>query len=113
MMTLQSGSLVSNSYRIVRPLGHGAMGAVYVAQQIATGAERALKVMHRELVAEERLLRLFEQEARVGHLIKSDHVVQVVDAGVDDATGMPWLAMELLEGENLDACVARAGFLQH
>src|SRR5262249_6721970 len=49
------------------------------------------------------------QEARVTARIESEHVVQVVAAGVDAATGMPWLAMELLEGEDLAAYLARRG----
>ena len=87
------------------------MGAVYVAEQRSTGALRALKLMHPELVANVTARRRFEQEARVGSRIESDYVVQVVAAGVDDATGMPWLAMELLEGEDLQDRANREGAL--
>jgi serine/threonine protein kinase len=103
-----AGTFAGN-YRILRPLGQGGMGTVYVAEQLTTGALRALKLMRRELCTEDRLLRLFQQEARIGHRIRSDHVVQVLDAGVDEATGTPWMAMELLEGEDLDAHVGREG----
>ena len=48
------------------------MGAVYVAQQVSTGEERALKVMRRELVANEGLRKRFEREARAGAAIESE-----------------------------------------
>jgi serine/threonine protein kinase len=65
--------------------------------------------MHPELCDDERVRRLFEQEARIGHRISSDHVVQVLDAGIDETTGIPWLAMELLDGEDLAARLRRSG----
>jgi len=106
---LEPGSVFGGEYRIVRPLSAGGMGAVYVAEQQSTGKLRAVKLMHPALLADTRLRERFEQEARVGALIKSDHVVQVLGAGVDAATGVPWLSMELLEGEDLAAFLRRHG----
>jgi serine/threonine protein kinase len=108
-VVLRSGSIFAKDFRIVKPLMGGGMGAVYVAEQLSTGALRALKVMYPQLVEDPRNHQRFENEARVGARIASDHVVQVVAAGVDDETGMPWLAMELLEGEDLGAYVRRVG----
>ncbi len=79
------------------------MGAVYVAEQLSTGEHRAIKVMQPTLVDNAEARKRFEREARVGGQIKSDFVVRVIQAGVDDATKMPWLAMELLEGEDLES----------
>ena len=87
------------------------MGAVYVVEQLSTGKERALKIMLPQLVADAKARERFMQEARIGGQIKGDHVVQVVAAGIDDATQTPWLAMELLEGEDLAAMVRRRGAL--
>jgi eukaryotic-like serine/threonine-protein kinase len=98
---LVPGSLFARDFRVVRRLGEGGMGRVYVVEQLSTGAQRALKLMHPVLVRDERFVRRFEQEAKVGARIQSDHIVQVVAAGVDEETRMPWLAMELLEGERL------------
>ena len=53
--------------------------------------------------------RRFEQEARAGARIESDYVVNVIAAGVDGPTGMPWIAMELLDGEDLGDHLARTG----
>jgi Ca-activated chloride channel homolog len=101
-MELEAGAVFGGDFTIVRPLRVGGMGAVYVAEQRSTGAKRALKLMQRELVKDPGLRERFEQEARVGASIESDHVVQVVAAGIDVATDVPWIAMELLEGMPLD-----------
>jgi len=85
------------------------MGAIYVVEQVSTGKHRALKLMLPQLVADAALRKRFEQEARVGSLIESEHVVEVVGAGVDVATHTPWIAMELLVGDDLSQVVARRG----
>ncbi|XYH94351.1 serine/threonine protein kinase [Sorangium sp. So ce1128] len=104
-----AAGMLFGEFRIVRPLSAGGMGAVYVAEQASTGKLRALKLMHPQLCADTRLRERFEQEARVGALVESDHVVQVIGAGVDAASGVPWLAMELLDGEDLSLRMRRCG----
>ena len=110
-MALSRGSVFAGDYQIIddKPLSEGGMGAVYRVEQISTGKRRALKVMHAPLVADERLRERFVQEARVGGRIESAHVVDVLSAGIDDATGMPWLAMELLEGVDLGRRIDEQG----
>lgn len=83
------------------------MGAVYVVEQVSTGKQRALKVMHPNLVGDVRQRQRFVQEAKIGALIESDHVVEVLGAGIDQATDTPWLVMELLQGETLDDRLTR------
>jgi hypothetical protein len=110
---LSPGTVFARDFRVVRPLADGGMGAIYVVEQLSTGNERALKLMLPQLVADEKLKQRFEQEARVGARIKSDHVVQVVAAGVDAESGVPWLAMELLEGSDLAATISTGGPRPH
>lgn len=98
---LAPGTVIGGDFVIERPLQEGGMGAVFVALQRSTGKKRALKIMHRELAREPLFQKRFEQEARVGAAIASDHVVEVVAAGIDDAAGAPYLVMELLEGHDL------------
>ncbi|MBI5481278.1 MAG: serine/threonine protein kinase [Deltaproteobacteria bacterium] len=107
---LQADTIVGGDFRVVRSLGSGGMGAVYVAEQLSTGSLRALKILHRDLAADDAELQRFLGEARLASRIPSDHVVQVVGAG-RDADGAPWLAMELLEGESLAARMRRDGRL--
>ncbi len=109
--TLRAGATFAVDYKIVAPLNAGGMGAVYVVEQISTGKQRALKLMHPQLVADPALRRRFEQEARVGAKIDSEHIVEVHGAGVDAATGLPWLVMELLRGEDLSKRIESSGAL--
>ena len=111
MSNLSPGTVFAGEYRIVQPLSSGGMGTVYIAEQMGTGKRRALKLMLPELVRDERLRARFAQEARVGARIDSEHVVEVVDAGVDTFTGMPYLAMELLDGEDLSRWRPKQGVL--
>src|SRR5690242_16625944 len=100
VLHLTPGTIFAGDFRIVSPLNAGGMGAVYVADQLSTGFQRALKIMLPELLADEELRDRFLREARVCAHIQSDHIVQVVAAGIDLPTSTPWLAMELLHGED-------------
>ncbi|WP_437275997.1 serine/threonine-protein kinase [Sorangium sp. So ce375] len=106
---LRPGDIFAQDFRVVKPLREGGMGAVYVAEQLSTTKLRALKLMQPELVTQPALRKRFDLEAKIGAQIESDHVVEVISSGVDDATGCPWLAMELLEGEDLDSHVRHNG----
>ncbi len=106
-MKLAPGTLFAGDYRVVRPLQTGGMGALFVVDQLSTGKQRALKLMHRELVGDPSSRQRFEQEARVGSRIASEHVVEVQAAGVDAQTQLPYLVMELLEGEDLASRLKR------
>ena len=108
---LTPGSVFAGEFKVVGLLAEGGMGAVYVAEQLATAKRRALKVMHPRMLQDPILRERFTQEARLGAKIASDHVVEVVGAGVDAATGIPWMAMELLQGRDLaTALTARGAF---
>ena len=106
---LREGQIIGGDFRVVRLLGEGGMGAVFVAEQLSTGATRALKIVHPSVVGEPTLKERFAQEARVGARIDSDHIVQVVAAGVDGPSGMPWMAMELLDGVELAKAIETSG----
>jgi len=108
---LAPGTVFARDYRIVSPLGQGGMGSLYVVEQIATGKRRALKLMHPTLVSEAEHRERFVREAQVGARIASEHVVEVTAAGVDDESGLPYIVMELLEGETLQSYVKRRAFL--
>lgn len=108
---LAPGMIFARDFRVVRPLSAGGMGAVYVVEQLSTQRPRALKIMLPDLVRDPASRARFTQEATVAGRIKSDHVVEVVSAGIDESTNTPWIAMELLEGEELAQHVSRRGAL--
>lgn len=105
----EPGDVFARDYRVVDHLASGGMGMVYLVDQISTGKPRALKVMHPHYARDPALRARFEKEARVASLIESDHVVEVIGAGVDEKAGIPWLAMELLRGSTLDGIVRDQG----
>jgi serine/threonine protein kinase len=103
---LAPGTVLGGDFVVIRPLAEGGMGAVWVAQQRSTGRQRAIKVMHADMARSAELRARFEREARVGSTIDSSHVVEVLAAGVEP---LPWIAMELLDGEDLGAHLERRG----
>lgn len=108
---LSLGAVFAGRYRVERRIAAGGMGAVYEVVHIETNRRRALKVMHAHYVQSDELRARFRQEARVAAEIESEHIVDVFDAGIDDATGMPFLVMELLRGEELGKRLKRVGAL--
>jgi serine/threonine protein kinase len=108
---LSPGEVFAGRYRIIKSLGQGGMGAIYQVEDIITTRHRALKLMHPNLISSSDARVRFEREVRVGARIQSEHIVEVVDAGVDPR-GFPFLVMELLRGEELAAMVRRVGRLQ-
>jgi serine/threonine protein kinase len=106
---VRPGTVFADRYFVVRPIKSGGMGAVYEVQHVRTHKPHALKIMHPDVVAKKGAREKFEQEAYVGARIQSRHVVDVTDAGVDEATGLPYLVMELLVGSELGTLVEREG----
>ena len=102
------GHQVGN-YRIERPLGFGAMGHVYFAQHVVMGRRAAVKVLNRELSADEVAVERFVTEARAVNDIRHPNIVEVTDFGKLDE--QYYLIMELLEGETLEECLSQCGTL--
>jgi serine/threonine protein kinase len=109
--TLPPGTLFASDYRIARRINGGGMGDIYLAEQLSVNTPRAIKVMKPQMMNDPDWTRRFEQEAKIGSRIASEHVVQVVGAGVDAETGLPWLAMEFLDGEDLSSAITRRGVI--
>ncbi|MFN7973427.1 MAG: tetratricopeptide repeat protein [Acidobacteriota bacterium] len=87
-------------YRVVREIGRGGMGVVYLARCERTGASVALKTLHR---AEEATVQGIRREIQALARLSSPGVVRIVGHGVD--AGIPFYAMDVVEGESLrDHC---------
>ena len=94
------GKLVATRYRVVRRLGEGGMGEVFLAQHEALEKPVALKVLKQEYTEREDVVARFQQEAKSASRIKHPNVVDVFDFGqLDD--GRFFLALEYLEGHDL------------
>ncbi|MCS6799756.1 MAG: serine/threonine protein kinase [Myxococcota bacterium] len=101
---LGSGERVG-AYRIVRRMAEGGMGAVYEAID-AAGGRVALKVLHAEHASDPEVRRRFRRESSVLGALEHPCIVRVLDMGTDEASRC-YTVMELLEGETLEARLAR------
>jgi len=108
-LDLVAGQIVAGRFRLERRIGLGSMGSVWGARHLGLNAPVALKFMSHALAGDPVALARFEREAQAAARIRSPHVVQVLDHGIDDGT--PFIAMEWLEGEDLGARLRRAGCL--
>jgi serine/threonine-protein kinase len=75
------------------------MGAIWRAEHLTLEAPVAVKLIDRDAVHDEQTVARFLREAKAAASLRSPHVVQIIDYGVDD--GVPFIVMELLEGETL------------
>jgi Protein kinase domain/Haem-NO-binding len=96
-------------FRVLGLLGRGGMGFVFRAEDTRLGRLVALKVLQPKFAQDPVVQQRFLREARAMAAIRSDHVVTVHEVGVDAQT--PFLAMEYLEGETLEAYRERIDFL--
>ncbi|WP_437707277.1 serine/threonine-protein kinase [Sorangium sp. So ce448] len=105
-----AGQQVTDTLRLARPLGQGAMGSVWVADHLALKTQVAVKFISTAYAQNRGLVERFRREALAAAQIKSPHVVQVFDHGVTP-DGAPYIVMELLEGEDLKRRLERLGAL--
>jgi len=94
------GSTVAGRYRVIKLLGEGGMGAVYLAEHVAIEKKVALKVLHAEYASKGDIVTRFQQEAISASRIKHPNVLEVFDFGQLES-GAFYLAMEFLEGNDL------------
>lgn len=94
-------------YRILKPIGKGAVGEVFAVEDPSLGVRRALKILHSSVATDPKVRQRFDQEARTLAQLHHPHLVAVYDVGETD--GRPWLVMDLVEGGSLADRVARRG----
>lgn len=99
---LETGTLVDNRYRVIRQLGQGGFATVYEAEHISLGRSAALKVLDTQGRVNDRFLKRFEREARIAANFEHTNVVRIFDFGVVEATNQPFMAMEMLDGWDLE-----------
>jgi serine/threonine protein kinase len=104
------GETLEGRYRIASRLGEGGMGVVYRATHLELGVEVAVKVLREEALGDQEAVTRFYREARAASALKGSHVARVLDVG-RLASGSPYLVMEFLEGNDLDAELERRGAL--
>src|SRR5262245_10913394 len=86
------------SYRVLRRLGEGGMGAVYLGYHEGDDARVAIKVLGRELAGKQAFVDRFYREAKSGAVLSHPNVVRTLGVGQDGATGAHYLVMEFVDG---------------
>ncbi|MEQ9322883.1 MAG: serine/threonine-protein kinase, partial [Polyangiaceae bacterium] len=110
-MRPEPGARITSNIELVSPIAEGAMGSVWVAYHHRLVTQVAVKFVSDKLGDDtEEALARFEREAATASQIKSPHVVQTFDSGVTD-DGVPFMVMELLEGESLGDRLRRGSLL--
>jgi len=99
------GALVADRYRVLRRLGAGGIGRVYLAIQEPLGRQVALKLLHPELGARKDMVKRFEREAQTSSKLSHSGSVTVYDFGTWN--GQLYLAMELVDGPSLADVIER------
>ncbi len=97
--------IIAQRYRLLGQIGKGGMGSVWIAEHTSLKTRVAVKLLDPKLAEDATLRARFLREAKSAAALKSAHVVQILDHGVDD--GVPYIAMELLDGESLRARLSR------
>ncbi len=107
---IEPGRVLAGRFRLEAVLGTGGFGTVWRAQHLVLEAPVAVKLIDPEIAEDEIAVERFLREAKAAASLRSPHVVQILDYGVDD--GQPFIAMELLEGETLAHRIKRVGRLE-
>src|SRR5208282_3195428 len=107
----QLAGQLSRRFRLVRRLGAGGMGTVFLAEQIGVGNRPvALKVLNRKLLDDPEFLLRFQNEAGSTGRIHHANVVTIYESAQAE-DGTPYIAMEFLQGESLRQALTRRGAL--
>lgn len=105
---LEPGTLLDNRFQIESHIASGGMGDVYRAAHVFLKRPIALKLLRRTLAADPEMWARFQREAEMVSQLESQHIVRVFDFGRTSA-GMPFLAMEFVQGTTLDVLVQKEG----
>jgi serine/threonine-protein kinase len=107
MTLLRAATVISGKYRLDREFARGGMGSIWLARHIQLDMPVAIKFMDAGLPEAADGRARFKREARSAALIRSPHVVQILDHGIDGE--VPYIVMELLDGEHLGQRLRREG----
>ena len=109
-MSLEPGQMIDGKYRIVKMIGEGGMGAVYMGENVRINRKVAIKVLHAAYTGNEEVMQRFEREAQAAGRIGNDHILEVLDLG-QLPDGDHFIIMEFLDGEPLSSRIKSRGRL--
>jgi serine/threonine protein kinase len=106
MLTAMIGKVIAH-FEITEELGHGGMGSVFKARDQHLGRPVALKVLLPETVNDAERRRRFTQEAKAASALNHPNIVHIYD--INEADGVPFIAMEYVAGKTLGQTIPRKG----
>ena len=105
------GTIVDGRYRILKRLGSGGMGEVYLGEHLEHGRHEAIKVLKSRFARDKGHLARFRREARATNRVQHENIVSFYDFGkLED--GRLYLTMEFADGPNLEECLQREGRIE-
>ena len=104
------GSVVHEKFHVMKKLGEGGMGAVYLAEHVKMGRKVALKVMNPGMHQDPDAIARFNREAKNASQLNHPNVCAIYDFG-ETPEGLIYLAMEFIEGSSLSGIIEQAGAL--
>jgi serine/threonine-protein kinase len=105
------GRLIANKMELLELLGEGAMGRVYRARHLALDKIVAIKLLHRTETQSSNLALRFQAEARAASRLDHPNSLRILDFGEDEKDGLLYLAMEYIQGEDLQSVLQRQPLL--
>ncbi|MBI5479550.1 MAG: protein kinase [Deltaproteobacteria bacterium] len=102
------GTVLDGRYRILKKLGEGGMGEVYLAEHVNLGRKEALKILQPELASDREFVSRFRREARATNRVQHPSIISVYDFG-QLPDGRFYLTTEFAEGERVDSVLRRVG----
>jgi serine/threonine protein kinase len=103
-----TGRKLGDRYELLRTLGMGGMGEVYLGRHIGVGRNVAVKILRSVFTRDEQIVKRFYREAQAAASVKHKNIVDILDVGVSDLDD-PYIVMEYLEGESLGELLLRVG----
>ena len=104
-------TVLDNRYDVVRPLGSGGMGEVYLARDRVLGRDVALKVLRKQYAGDDEFAERFKREAMSAASLSHSNIIQVYDRG-ETEEGASYIAMEYVPGGTLKERISREGPLE-
>jgi serine/threonine-protein kinase len=106
----RAGEILDRKYRVESVLGAGGMGVVLQVEHVELGQRMAVKMMAPAVAGDARAVTRFVREGRAAAGLESEHVVRIFDVGTLES-GVPYMVMELLRGEDLSRVLRTSGSL--
>src|SRR5947207_14620160 len=101
---IQPQTVLKGRYRTGRRLGEGGMAVVYLGHDLHLGRDVAIKTLRAQLAADPAVRARFAREARAAASLSHPNIIDVYDVGEED--GVPFIVMELVRGQTLQAIIA-------